>query len=809
MLVMILKMSAATLLYVLTTVILWKKFGKRKMTWGIRAFIGIVYGLLAVFSTHVGVDYIHMMLNVRDIGPLAAGLFFDPISGIIAGLIGGIERFIAGTYFGVGSYTRIACSVSTCLAGFLAACLHIFVFRRRKPSPMYAFFMGSVMEVFHMYAVFITHRDDMSMAYYVVQICAPPMILFTGIGLAVSSWLLLYMSGQRKIVFKRLKGDEISVSQRFQYWLFAVTSFIMLVSFCFSFVMQTQSANQNGKNTLLSASEEIRRTSYTLYDTKEGMEKLVLDVVLRDAVEIAREVENAGGLDKVDEAFLENRREYFDLKAVTAVRSDGSVAASSGNVPVYRKLFTGVLDGTVSKASGMPSATYVAGGARCGDGMIQTVADMQSISERLNLAAINDTLSNLNIGNEGTFDVFSPGTGIVSLGAHKGKTFSLDEVDQIKAYLRDEPDLIAESFMTMEIFGVKSLCHPERMENGQILLVSLPTAEVYKYRNESSYETGLADILYAAVIYVLISMLVQQIVVNNLELVNQSLSKITGGDLNEVVDVRNSSEFASLSDDINLTVEVLKGYISAAEKRIEQELEFARSIQDSALPKNFTLFKNRIELWAGMDPAKEVGGDFYDFFYVNDHTLALVIADVSGKGIPAALFMMRSKTAIRSLAELGMGPAEILYKANNSLCEGNDAQMFVTAWVGILDIDTSIMKCANAGHEYPALSSKGGEFALYKDKHGVPLAAMEDVLYREYELEIGSGDKLFVYTDGIPEAINKDCEQYGSDRLVEKLNEVKDLPVEEILHEVREDIRKFAGEAEQFDDITMVGIRLT
>ena len=124
MLVMILKMSASTLLYVLTTILLWKRFGNGKLKWGERLFVGIVYGLLAVLSTHVGVDYVHMMLNVRDIGPLAAGLFFDPISGIIAGLIGGIERYIAGTYFGIGSYTRIACSVSTCLAGFLADHLH-------------------------------------------------------------------------------------------------------------------------------------------------------------------------------------------------------------------------------------------------------------------------------------------------------------------------------------------------------------------------------------------------------------------------------------------------------------------------------------------------------------------------------------------------------------------------------------------------------------------------------------------------------------------------------------------------------------
>ena len=294
------------------------------------------------------------------------------------------------------------------------------------------------------------------------------------------------------------------------------------------------------------------------------------------------------------------------------------------------------------------------------------------------------------------------------------------------------------------------MCRVEKLEDDTMLLTLLPVKEVYANRDMQAYETALADILLFAVIYLLISVLVQQIVVNNIQLVNQSLDKITGGDLNEVVNVRNASEFASLSDDINQTVSVLKGYIAAAEKRIEQELEFARSIQDAALPKNFKYPRTDFELFAMMDPAKEVGGDFYDFFFVDNDHLALVIADVSGKGIPAALFMMRAKTAIRNLAESGRAPSEILFRANNTLCDGNDAEMFVTAWIGIIDLGTGEMRCANAGHEYPVLMRAGGEYELFKDKHGLALAAMEDMRYREYEIQLNPGDRLFVYTDGIP-----------------------------------------------------------
>ena len=209
-----------------------------------------------------------------------------------------------------------------------------------------------------------------------------------------------------------------------------------------------------------------------------------------------------------------------------------------------------------------------------------------------------------------------------------------------------------------------------------------------------------------------------------------------------------------------------------------------------------------------MKPAKEVGGDFYDFFFVDRHTMALVIADVSGKGIPAALFMMRSKTAIRSLAESGATPDEVLYKANNVLCEGNDAEMFVTAWIGIIDLKTGIMKCANAGHEYPVIKRAGGEYELFKDKHSLPLAAMPDARAKEYELQLNPGDKIFVYTDGIPEAINEQVEQYGTDKMLETLNDVKDMSITNTLPYVYASVRDFKGKADQFDDITMIGFEL-
>jgi serine phosphatase RsbU (regulator of sigma subunit) len=235
-------------------------------------------------------------------------------------------------------------------------------------------------------------------------------------------------------------------------------------------------------------------------------------------------------------------------------------------------------------------------------------------------------------------------------------------------------------------------------------------------------------------------------------------------------------------------------------------LEFARNIQASALPHNF-IFPNRDEfkLFASMTPAKEVGGDFYDFFLIDGNKLALVIADVSGKGIPAALFMMRSRSVIRGLAETGNSPAEILKKANSRLCDGNDAEMFVTAWVGIVDFTTGIMTCANAGHEYPAIR-RGGEnnYELLKDKHGFVLGGMDGVSYSEYEVEMTEGTRIFVYTDGVAEATNQFDEQFGTDRMLSVLSEHPDFDVTDTLKNLKIEIFDFCKNTEQFDDITMI-----
>lgn len=237
----------------------------------------------------------------------------------------------------------------------------------------------------------------------------------------------------------------------------------------------------------------------------------------------------------------------------------------------------------------------------------------------------------------------------------------------------------------------------------------------------------------------------------------------------------------------------------------ETELGMATEIQTGMLPRTFPAYPDRkeLDLYASMDPAREVGGDFYDFFMIDDDHLGVVIADVSGKGVPAALFMMISKTIIKNYAMLGISASEVMTRSNKALCEENTTRMFVTAWIGILEISTGNMICSNAGHEYPAIYHDG-EFKLLKDKHGLVLGAIEQSAYGEYEIRLEKGDKIFVYTDGVPEATNTEDEQFGTERTEAALNIKPESDPKDILGIVRASVDDFVGNAEQYDDLTML-----
>ena len=244
-------------------------------------------------------------------------------------------------------------------------------------------------------------------------------------------------------------------------------------------------------------------------------------------------------------------------------------------------------------------------------------------------------------------------------------------------------------------------------------------------------------------------------------------------------------------------------------QRLATELNLASDIQTNVLPNIFPVFPDRKEftLHASMTPAKEVGGDFYDFFFIDDDHIALVMADVSGKGIPAALFMMVARTLIKNRTLMGGTPSEILYDVNNQLCEGNVAELFVTVWLGILEVSTGKGLAANAGHEHPVIRTNNDEFKLVVYKHSPAVAAMEGMIFKEHEFQLNPGDTLFVYTDGVAEATDSNNELFGTDRMLEALNKDPDAMPEQLLKNVVEGIDEFIKGAEQFDDLTMLSLK--
>lgn len=250
--------------------------------------------------------------------------------------------------------------------------------------------------------------------------------------------------------------------------------------------------------------------------------------------------------------------------------------------------------------------------------------------------------------------------------------------------------------------------------------------------------------------------------------------------------------------------------VTAEKERIGAELNVATKIQEGMLPALFPTFADRDDFCidASMDPAKEVGGDFYDFFFIDENHLALVCADVSGKGVPAALFMVIAKTLIKNRTLMGGTPGEILTDVNNQLTEGNESNMFVTAWLAIIDLRTGEMTTANAGHEYPAIRRANGEFELIVTRHGMALAAMEGIEYKTNRVELYEGDTVFVYTDGVTEATDAQSSLFGNDRLLAALNRNPSADPAELLANVRGAIDGFVGDAEQFDDITMLSVKL-
>ena len=357
------------------------------------------------------------------------------------------------------------------------------------------------------------------------------------------------------------------------------------------------------------------------------------------------------------------------------------------------------------------------------------------------------------------------------------------------------------------------------------LTADIPISAVSEKSHYFLLNTGILALIITTLICAGASYILRQDIVKVLERITSTAKHFaetrrntnanTSTDIFQSLPNGEITEFNDLVDSLQQMEIDMNAYVVNLRKmtedrtRIKSELELAESIQSNMLPSIFPAFPERSEfdIYALMDPAREVGGDFYDFFLIDNDHLAMVIADVSGKGIPAALFMMMSKILVKNYVTTGSSPAEALAAVNNTICQNNTNDMFVTIWLGILTISTGKIIAANAGHEYPILQRAGGQFEVIKDKHGFVVGSMPNLKYSEYEIDFHTGDTLFVYTDGLPESTNSANEQFGLDRILEVLNSEPDGEVEDLFVSMGVAVAEFVQDAEQFDDLTMLALK--
>ena len=784
----LLPVAAAALLYLLDGK---TSFGKLKGSMK-QVIFGIIFGALAIIGTEWGIPMNGAQVNCRDAAVMVAGLLFGAPAGIIAGLIGGIERWVAVAW-GVGTFTRVACSVSTILAGFYAAALRKFMFEDKKPGWLISCAAGVVMEVFHLTMVFITNMATPEKAMAVVKACSVPMIIANGVSVMLSAMALTLLSKDGIFGFS-FRQDRVRISQTIQRWLLATVVLAFAVTSYFVFSLQNRIAESQTDSLLDLALTEVAS------DIRDASDQNLIVI----ANKVAKEV----GTDT-----LANISKKYDITEIDVVDQNGIIVDCTASDFIGFDMASGeqsaeflcLLKDIAVYVQGYGPISYDQtimrkyAGVKTAGGFVQVGYDAAQFQRDIDSQVIGMT-KNRHVGSTGYVLILDEQLQLTSVPT-KMQNRSFPELAALEDHL---PGVTFE----LTLVGEPCFCR-YRVTEGYYVVSVLPQEEALQMRNIALYVNTFMEILVFGALFALIYLLIKKVVVNQIKDINSSLAEITGGNLGVVVDVRSNEEFASLSDDINSTVDTLKRYIDEASARIDAELEFAKSIQASALPSSFPAFPKRkdFDIFASMNPAKEVGGDFYDFYMTDSDKLHFLIADVSGKGIPAAMFMMRAKTELKSLTENGVPINEVFTHGNAALCEGNDAGMFVTAWQGGIDLTSGLVRFANAGHNPPLVRHADGKFEYLRSRAGFVLAGMDGVNYKAQELQLERGDTIYLYTDGVTEATDANKELYGEDRLLSAINSREFESMEELCRFIKADVDAFVGDAPQFDDITMVALK--
>ena len=772
-----------------------------------QALLGIIFGVIACILATFGSKSSGELIRLSDSAVLCAGLIFGGPAGIISGIVCSVYCHFA-SFITVYGFIRTGLVIGSVVAGLYAAFARKFMFENKMPSWVMGLFVGITMEVIHLNILFSAKVNDFKDILKVLNAITIPSIVATGVAVCMPILVITVITGEP--VFMKIKG-KARISQTVQTWLLVTVLVALVSSSLFTFSLQAMIANMDTESIMAD----------TISDVKKDIIDASDDNLLKKTEKISADIMNG---DVTESQELARIAVVYNVDEINRVNKDGIIYATTNEKYMNYDMRQGeqsaefmclIEDSERSYVQRLMPVSYDAAtnmkyaGVRVKGGEFVQVGYNESrfyndIKERITLSAVNRHIGNKGYvvitDNDFGYQSYREDSDILYLSDLSGPSIFGEMIKDAGEYT-----IVEGNILNRDVFCMYTTAE------GYYIIGVYPEDEAYFTRNIALYANAFTEIIIFAVLFAVIYILIRVIVVNNIFKINQSLAQITGGNLDTVVDVRSNEEFSMLSNDINSTVDTLKRYIAEAASRIDAELRYAKDIQASALPHiepNF-VGKDEYELHACMFTAKEVGGDFYDFYYVDDNHLAITIADVSGKGIPAALFMMTSKTMLRNMIEAGMSIEEAMTSANERLCESNDANMFVTVWAAIIDLQTGLMEFGNAGHNYPVIRKKDGSFEFLKSKPGMVLAGMDGVRYRRNEYQLEPGDVLFLYTDGVTEATNINNELFGDDRLIDSLNKSykENITMEEICVSVKKDVDVFVAEAPQFDDITMLAYK--
>ena len=781
-----------------TSVVLYQIFNneknKNKNNKRKQLIAGLIFGLIAIFATEFGVPYKGTIINARDAAPLCAGLIFGSQAGILAGLIGGIERWFC-VYWNNATYTRLACSISTVLTGFISAYLRKFIFDDHLPDSLLTFYLSTVCETIHMMMIFFTNSYDARTAFEYVQICSVPMILTNS--LAVFTAMIIIKAINNELSFGRVTLPHFST--QLQRIMILVTVAGIIATSSFTRIMQKRISNDDTYQLLENGLEDgyyelTNQVNSSLLQTTRYIRDDIgnnIDIDLK-YIKADYDVMEINIIDKEGIIIRSSEDNYLGFDMRSGPQSNEFMCLLEGESEYIQNYRPTTNDENVYRKYAGIATDY---------GFMQVGFGGDNFEKQL-----NDALSGLanfrHIGNEGDMVVVD----------RFGKIIS-DSMGYVGHYIKDLGLELAEDELEAIIyegtFDNIPVYYMHVKAASYIIIAWIPKTEADFSMNISSYLNIFTQIIIFGALFVIMYRMTKTAIVDNVDIISDSLQDISEGHLDTVVNVRTNKEFVALSDGINSTVDSLKTLIAQANERIDTELQYAREIQSSALPSNFPAFPDRddFDIYALMQPARQVGGDFYDFYFINNDTLVFLVADVSGKGIPASLFMMRAKTIIKSYAEAGIACGDVFTNVNYQLCQGNDTDMFVTAWMGFLNTGTGKLTYVNDGHNPPLLKRKDGDYELLKCRPGFVLGGMEGIAYKEETLDLEPGDCLFLYTDGVVEATSVDTELYGEERLQDRLNEYKDETPEGICKNILKDVEYFFEGVPQFDDITEMSFK--